>query len=365
MPEATFGKRFDQARGRPAGFDFLRLGLACSIFLFHAISVPNADNPQAMAPLRPLTGLPVPMFFALSGFLVAGSAERVRSLPVFLGLRAIRILPALAFEVFLSALLLGPIFTTLTLQSYFSNPMFWRYLLNVVGLVHYRLPGVFLDNPDSRVNAQLWTVPFEVECYVILSILLLFRIQARRRHMLLLFAIVQILWGSAMLYRDFISHTQFVDRFVMLCFFAGGLLYFWRDRLPSSGWLAALCAAFTVGASCYPPLHYFVPLPVAYLTIFLGLSDPPRPALLRGGDYSYGLYLFGYPIQQAVQALGDWSHHWWVNLLVAGPATVLLAFISWHLIEKPTLMKRGMLMRFEQRRPNRRCDPTVSATTST
>src|SRR4029077_15672800 len=88
---------------------------------------------------RPIVRLILPMFFALSGFLVAGSLERSRTLLMFLALRVIRIFPALSVEVLLSALILGPIFTSISFKSYFSSSEFWEYFLNIVGHVHFRL----------------------------------------------------------------------------------------------------------------------------------------------------------------------------------------------------------------------------------
>ena len=97
------------------------------------------------------------MFFALSGFLVAGSMERTPKLSQFLTLRIIRLVPALAVEVLLCALILGPLVTNKPLWDYFAAPEFWAYFRNIVGDVHFTLPGVFEDNKLPRiVNASLW-----------------------------------------------------------------------------------------------------------------------------------------------------------------------------------------------------------------
>ena len=114
------------------------------------------------------------MFFALSGFLVAGSLLRSRTVAMFLASRIIRIFPALSVEVLLSAVLLGPLFTSLTLAQYFRSHEFWGYWWNLVGHVHFRLPGVFDANPNPNVvNGQLWTVPYELYCYVLLALVTL------------------------------------------------------------------------------------------------------------------------------------------------------------------------------------------------
>ena len=95
-------------------------------------------------------------FFALSGFLVAGSALRTKSVRVFLSFRVLRIVPALMTEVALSALVLGPIVTVKPLAQYFSGAEFYQYFGNILGLVRYPLPGVFANNPRANfVNANL------------------------------------------------------------------------------------------------------------------------------------------------------------------------------------------------------------------
>ena len=137
----------------------MRLGLACSIVGLHTIltgqGIP-ADVDLATGPWRPFLRLILPMFFALSGFLVGSSLERCRTLGMFLGLRAIRIYPALIVEVILSAFILGPLVTTFQLGDYFHDPLFRQYLLNAVGDVHFTLPGIFASNPLPNVmNGQL------------------------------------------------------------------------------------------------------------------------------------------------------------------------------------------------------------------
>src|SRR5690348_12354517 len=96
---SSFEDRFQASGKRPSGFDYMRLILAISIICFHPVSV----NYGVAATARFLQSAPaniwghsmVPMFFALGGFLVAGSAERARTVFSFLGLRILRIVPAL------------------------------------------------------------------------------------------------------------------------------------------------------------------------------------------------------------------------------------------------------------------------------
>jgi peptidoglycan/LPS O-acetylase OafA/YrhL len=130
--QKTIASRLDETKGHSSGFDYLRIGLSVSVILYHTIIVCYGPEVEARfweSPLlRPLFYFIVPAFFALSGFLVAGSLFR-NSIPAFLTLRAIRIFPALFCEVMISALILGPMLTSFSLWQYFADHKFWVYPL--------------------------------------------------------------------------------------------------------------------------------------------------------------------------------------------------------------------------------------------
>ena len=159
--DCSLDDRLKATRGRPSGFDYMRVVLALGVICWHSRLTSYGEGPDARhiwlvdIALFPLAIFILPMFFSLSGFLVAGSLERSRTLLTFLGLRVFRIVPALAVEVLLSALILGPLLTTMPLQSYFSDREFQSYFLNIFGDIHYSLPGVFQSNPFALVNGQL------------------------------------------------------------------------------------------------------------------------------------------------------------------------------------------------------------------
>ena len=148
------------ARNRPAGFDYMRIVLAATIIGLHSLNVTLGLGQalQVQSTLRIGVAMILALFFALSGFLVTASLLRCKSLISFLGLRLLRIGPALAVETTLSAIIIGSLFTELPLAQYFADPKFHAYFLNIIGDIQYELPGVFLNNPLPKlVNCQLWT----------------------------------------------------------------------------------------------------------------------------------------------------------------------------------------------------------------
>jgi len=343
--------RLIATNGRPSGFDYMRIVLAVSILLWHTVALSAGASAVHSLPLNilePFSLLLVPMFFALSGFLVAGSLERSKTLVSFLGLRVFRIIPALGVEVLLSALVLGPLLTTYSISTYFSDPQFHHYFLNIIGIIHYELPGVFQSNPINLVNGQLWTVPIELACYVLLSVFAIFGIFKRPGWLWLALTVYYLRQIEKFVLPPEPPHEP-LHTWVVACFIGGLIMYRCRDHIV---WSSRLCLLSFVAAllmACIPSVGVlYIPLPVSYLTVYMGLLNPTRDRIALSGDYSYGIYLYGFPIQQALIAVSPLFLTWYWNMLAAVPLTIVLAALSWWLIEKPALGKRDILKRLER-----------------
>ncbi|MGB8897990.1 MAG: hypothetical protein WCC90_01480 [Methylocella sp.] len=118
----------------------------------------------------------------------------------------------------------------------------------------------------------------------------------------------------------------------------------WSSRLCLLSLVAALLMASIPGVGVL-----YIALPVSYLTVYMGLLNPTRDRIVLSGDYSYGIYLYGFPIQQALIAASPLFLTWYCNMLAAVPLTIVLAALSCWLIEKPALGKRAILKRLERR----------------
>jgi peptidoglycan/LPS O-acetylase OafA/YrhL len=353
----TIGSVLAARRGIGAGFDFLRVFLASGIVLWHVDAIVNGSSKLDTIPVVWCIGYAfLVAFFCLSGFLITGSALRL-SLGNFLVNRGLRIVPALAVEIFLSALVLGPIFTSLPLSQYFTGRDFLHYFTNIVGIINYHLPGVFENNPLDVVNTTLWTVPHEISCYVIMAGLILFGLLKYPKAILgiiacyyiasLVVALTRIDHGTGML-------AKLADRFFVgyasrlyIAFLVGIALYILRDRIPYSYSLFAICALYVLFVSIWPPTtddnllpNFLLVAPLCYMTIFIGVTDIWMPDLFRRGDYSYGIYLYGWPIQQMVVAALPDVKSVPLHFILALPLITLFSAFSWHYIEKPILTLR-------------------------
>jgi len=126
-------------------------------------------------------------------------------------------------------------------------------------------------------------------------------------------------------------------------FLAGIVVFVFSDKLPHTMWLFLASLIATTALLLIPRGDYFVAFPAAYVTIYLGLLNPPRMHVVLSGDYSYGIYLYGFPIQQAVAYANGGSRSWYLDMLYVVPLTAMAAAASWWFVEKPALSLRKYL----------------------
>ena len=239
------------------------------------------------------------MFFALSGFLVAGSAFRTKRVLPFLGLRFFRIFPALLVELTLSAIFIGAIFTVLPLRDYYSSPEFFTYFGNLIGRVQMVLPGVTFNGGNRPVNANLWTLPAEFHSYLILAILMAVGLAFTRTVFTIVFALITAGLIIANSFYDF--NTDILTGNVNVYYFYTGMfLFLWRDYIPYSIHLFVSCVIISYLMLFSNHTIFLSPLVLTYVTVFIGLADFGTNRATHSGDYSYGIYLYGFPITQVL-----------------------------------------------------------------
>jgi peptidoglycan/LPS O-acetylase OafA/YrhL len=334
----SLGDVLDRAKGRGPGFDLLRIVLAIGVVWVHILVRCGAD---ALAPWSPgsfIFPALVPMFFAVSGFLVMGSALRVDDTLVFMKFRVLRIVPALLVDVVFCALILGPLVTTLTLSAYLRDPMFARYFLNVFGNIQYFLPYVFRGR---WVNASLWTILPEIICYAVMALLMLAR--AHRSKLVLVLSFLTASCAGAAVNLAF---NPDVDMFaarvqVFIYFLCGGAFFHLRRAIPYRPVLFALSLVAGPVLLQEPSTRVFASPFLTYCIVFLGLTRLPQPKIIATGDYSYGIYLYHCPLLEfvvnAFPRIGAYGLG-----LATFPLVFAFAAASWHFVEKPTLRLKAV-----------------------
>lgn len=341
----TISERYADVGGFTHGFDYIRLILAAAVLVVH--SFPSSYGPWTdavvwRAELRMVVAPILLMFFALSGFLVTGSLKRQPTATAFITLRVLRLMPALAVEVLLSAVLLGAALTSLSLSEYFRHPDFFAYFGNMIGRIRFFLPGVFSENPVGIVNVSLWTVPYELECYLALLVLWM---TGALKHRWITIAVTALLISAATCWTLTHFNEAFTNagnrpRSLITAFLAGACISLYADFIRLDWRIAVLALIGLMASTLVYQTVYIASIFAAYLVIYAGMSHPPKKTFLLKGDYSYGLYLFAAPLQQTYTHLFPDHRTWYFNSMAALGFGLLYAAFSWWVIEKPILNRK-------------------------
>jgi len=290
---------------------------------------------------QPMQSLGVTLFFVLSGYLVTQSYLRRKNIFSYLLARCARIYPALIFAVLFCVYVVGFSQTTLSLPEYFHHPLTKNYFWHNLTLVtpEYVLPGVFDNLPNQwSVNGSLWTLPVELRLYFIVGFLGLFGMLSRPR---LFNAVLTLGLIYFLVFPELVWHHLCPFKpYLVLSFAIGAFVYVNRAKqwINLKTLLILVCLlAVTFYKNVFGVYDYLSLLTLAVLVLYVSLHIPVTfPKLDKYGDFSYGLYLYAFPLQQlSVTYFGEGKPL--TVLVVSFGGALSLAILSWFVIEKPTL----------------------------
>lgn len=331
-------------------FDFIRLMAATTVIIGHAYALLALPGTPGFFRVSVST-YAVKIFFVLSGYLVVKSWVHDPHAWRFIAKRGLRILPALAGVVVLSAVVMGPLVTTLSVYEYFTHIQFWLYFSNLHFLIAYSLPGVFMDNIyPHAVNGSLWSLPAEVFMYfLVLTTGLITAFLAKSRFTLLwiLLTIVVLAlntlafgFGSDIFVGKVVYGTSvFAVVEVAPYFMVGGCLYLLRDVIRQNALVAIglMVIGYFLAKTAYP-VELALIFITSYAVITLGnLSTPLINQFGRYGDISYGVYLYGFPVAQLLSWQYGHDLSLYTHIILTIAISYVFAFASWHLLEKRAL----------------------------
>lgn len=338
------------AAGRGNSFDALRIGAALCVFFGHQCDLAGRPEPT-LGPLGiSLSNSGLFVFFAVSGYLVAQSLAREPRPVGFLAARALRIYPGAAANAAF-CVLLGAAVTSLPPGPYWADGRTWAYLVHGVAILlpptRFELPGTFAEARWASVDTPIWTLKYELICYIGLlglgtasrwSGVAIARLLAAGAAALLLGYLWRISAGPPPEAEVFYAHVNGFNllRFGMV--FCAGALYAAvgddRRRLA----LALVPAALVVWAPTAEVARAGLLLLAVPLSIEVGRSPLLFSRRYRAfGDLSYGLYLYSYPMQVLSVTRLPRGLGFWPEALVALAAAGALAALSWTLVEGPAL----------------------------
>jgi peptidoglycan/LPS O-acetylase OafA/YrhL len=355
-------------QGKNNNFNVIRILAAFAVLFGHSFALLKQPEPLSQVLGMSLGSIAVDLFFIASGFLVTGSLLQRQSLRDYLLARVLRIYPALSVVLVSTVFVLGAFFTSLPLSSYYSDSTIYFYLKKCLTLITgaaYYLPGVFEANPyKGAVNGSLWTMVYELQMYIFLAIFWALCSLIKKNGIQFFRAVIiisTIVAGVLVLVYRFYNWEGGQPIGLFFLFFSGAAYAVLKERVHLSSRLFwGLCLALVSSALIHKEAFFLLyQLSIAYVLFYLAYI--PAGVIRKYnavGDYSYGVYIYAFPVQQSVIALIPGISVFALTALSAS-VTLLLAALSWHLIERRALDLKKIFVKNAQHEP-RKVDCPVS-----
>lgn len=340
-------------------FGVLRLMLAYAVIISHSPEMldgnPSREPLMALGLHVTFGGLAVDGFFIISGYLIASSYLSSRSLPQFLTSRILRIYPAFVIAfltcVFLIAPIAGGMLGALGVRGWLS------VFAKMISLGSPQIPGAFHTLPIPALDGSMWTIRYEFRCYLLVALLGILGILDKRKVVLLLAGMLYIAAmvitavGFPSIPRGHLHQVIFgvigdpAWAFSLTAIFMSGVCArLYRDNLRFRPFTLLLsCIVACVAAA---PIWPFPDLAIgtagAYLLLWTatGLKSPFLQRINNNYDFSYGVYLYAWPIASLIMlAAQRYQFTLAPMFLTCGTAiaATLAAAISWYIVERPML----------------------------
>jgi peptidoglycan/LPS O-acetylase OafA/YrhL len=330
-------------------FDLLRLVGALLVIWGHSYLLSGNNTKDDIFLLTGFitTGqLGVAIFFSISGYLITCSLSRSVNIFEFILKRALRIFPALICAIsaivlvlsFASALPVLDFLKSSETHTYFKN-MFLYFPLQDT------LPGVFLSNPiPQAVNGSLWSLVIEFSCYLVLAISIFLSRSRKYFIALVLMFCLYALWEPTTTQSIYRFGLVWFQPFFMLMFFIGAAIKSFELQSYINYKTAIIALILSVLSLKNSAFYYVWSFSLPILTMYVSfLSLPTLKKIKLSGDYSYGLYLYSFPIQQLIVAKTDNQINTLVLFISSLLLTLIPAYLSWNIIEKPAINFKKML----------------------
>lgn len=314
-------------------YDFVRYCAASAVLFSHHFDLSGFAEPIVPGYREDFGEVAVEVFFCLSGFLIYRSLQRSPGWRRFVAARCLRIFPNLAFVLVVSSLA-----TLLWYRNAANLSAHISYvadnLMMMVQGVTFTIPGVFTDAASRDVNNPLWTLPYELWCYVLLAVMFAFGVARSSSLIVITTLLITTAWSAVPFIDDFdIGPMESFEFFRLGSYFMCGavlaIAWPWIGRHAIAIGVAGLLAGFAV-RNLLPIDTALHSLALAACVIGLG-SSGAMAWFGRGGDASYGMYVFAWPVQQFVILL---IAPFWLSLAAAFLITTAIGYATWHAFEQ-------------------------------
>lgn len=323
-------------------FDVLRLTAALFVFISHAYSIRDWGKYELLSRLTGnrylFSSLGLSIFFSMSGFLVCRSMVTAISIKQYLLNRFLRIWPAYATCTLLCILFIGLLFTNLPVLKFITHPQTLSFFLINISLLSssFFLPGVF----DNRaINPSIWTIPIEVRLYLLL--LFVYLVAKLRFRQWLLLILISI-WVARLFIPATFQHTLLKQHFLYsinfgVYFLTGACLYLYKEKIAFTFYIWLILFIYWLTLHLWFPSYVHEAEHPFMVYSFMWAAIRWYTVPFIKADISYGFYLYAAPIQKVIQLTFGEHINFTEYLLITGFSTIIVATLSWHLIEKKAL----------------------------
>ncbi len=348
-------------------FHFIRFIAASFVLFGHCYPLTGKGNNDYLTVLSkgifPTAHMGVCIFFIVSGYLVSQSLKNSTTIGNFIWKRVLRIFPALIVVLLLSIFILGPICTTLPLSTYWASANTYQYfgliILYPTAYIPHTLPGTFANLPINEINGSLWTLPYEITMYLFLVFLQIINLFSKRNVILILFIITTPLTIYLALYHNRtlqipILNLSFFDLIEFGIFFMlGSIMCLFKDKISYRFGYFVLMLFLWFGLGF---LHITTPnmiksisfFALPYIVLYLANLKGKLNDFGKLGDFSYGIYIYAFPVQQMV------VHFYGTNIsiekifLLSYSIVLFLSILSWFFIEEKALRFKSKSILWEK-----------------
>ncbi len=345
---------------RKNNLDFLRLIFASFVIVTHSYSITGIQECDWLCQVSKnqlgLSWLGVKGFFIISGFLIFQSLTRSKNLEDYYWKRGLRLFPAL-LVVLLATVVLASFVYENEATPYLFNSSVWSYVPKNLTLynLQYGIEGVFENNPlNSAINGSLWTISYEFTMYMLLSLLFLIKKRERVIKILLTLSVAILILVNLINTVFYVDAFNFITRGVPILngallldlgtyFIAGSFLAAFKfdkhKHVNTIVYASLLILLISIPLNFFSLVKY-ITLPA--LIIGFGLKSTPFINNIgnRLGDLSYGIYIYGFPVQQALVYFFELDYLQLMFLSL--PISFFLAYLSWHLVEVKALRFKNL-----------------------
>ncbi len=320
----------DCSKGRENNLNLIRFVAAIFVIFSHSFPITGNGRDYLNVLVKgqiDFGGIAVSIFFFYGGFLICKSMFRIEKIGKFLLTRIKRIIPPLALVSFVSALVMGPIFTSLSIHDYFTSIDTYKYLLNSCFVLIHNLPGVFEKNSyGPTVNGVLWTLPVEFMCYIMCLVLYKLKLLEKKR---ILFVGVPVVVMYAIMYHV-LPDGSMVRASVRpaTLFFVGMICYIYKDMIPMKRVLFYIMLAVCVLTLTVGLFNYFIVFSFTYVLLWIAFgTNINASGFGKRFEMSYGIYLTAWPIQQCLCDLTNNNISQMMNFVIATIISIVCGFL--------------------------------------